>query len=219
MERPGRKESLFEEQEKRIDLVQRSDGAWEVPADRAAREKAFDGLLSSVRASGPGATIEYSLPYPKYLFLEWAVRSGSFLLHGSNGEYKKELLPRHANDSVKQSGNQIGVYAVTDPILPLFYAIKDRQRFRGLAVSGVEQERQTSGLPKLHYHFAVPEKMLAAAPWSQGMVYLLSRESFTEQLEAGIPTGEWVSLAPVAPVAALPVEPADFPFLSQIEGL
>lgn len=219
MDKPGSIQALLGDQENLIDLVQRFDGAWEVPLDRATREQAFKYALDHALTQGPGAAIEYTLPYPKYLFLEWAVRTGTFLLHGSNGDQKQELLPQPANDRAKKSGNQSGVYAVTDPVLPLFYAIKDRMRFRGLADSGFASEAQVAGEPKLHYRFAVPKEMLVAAPWSSGMVYLLPRSSFVEQVENGAPTGEWVSTAPVRPTATLPVGPEDFPFLSQIEAI
>jgi len=47
------------------------------------------------------------------------------------------------------------VYAVCDEILPIFYAIQDKEKFRGMSISGYHRTKDSSGVPKKVYDFAV----------------------------------------------------------------
>ena len=70
-------------------------------------------------------------------FLKFIVENKNVLLHGSASQDLEVLEPRQANDSVKKSGNKNAVYGITDPVLPIFYAIQDRKKLQGVVESGV----------------------------------------------------------------------------------
>jgi|GEM_PF-3757758 len=106
---------------------------FEHPTPHSEQEQ-FTLLLAEVKNS-PSGFIEYRLGFPKYRFLAYLLEQG-YLLHGSSVEDVETLEPRQANDASKKSGNQVAVYAVSDPILPIFYAIKDRKNLLGMTRSG-----------------------------------------------------------------------------------
>ena len=60
-------------------------------------------------------------------------------------------------------------------------------------------------------HFSIDAESLRKAPWTNGMIYILPRDSFEEW-------EEWTSKSPVRPLAKLAVSPVDFPFLKRIQG-
>ncbi len=180
------------------------------------KRAAFERLYHEYVLDGASRVIVYDSAYPKHEFLEFLIKEKGLLLHGSNHPDIHELEPRQANDRAKVTGNQLGVYAVDNHILPLFFAIKDRERFFGRSESGYVRDEK-GDIAK--YLFRVEKEVLAQQPWSSGVVYILSKESFEQQHENGRSTGEWVSPRAVKPCAVLSVSPDDFPYLSEIEGL
>lgn len=178
----------------------------------ASESEQFDALLAEMERN-PGGYIEYRSGSPKHKFLEYLLERG-YLLHGSFVEEDVDTLePRQANDRSKKSGNQKAVYAVSDPILPLFYAIKDRSRLRGLVQSGCSTDDQ--GVRT--YRFQIDGTRSEKDPWKDGVVHVLSKDGFVQTIDdAGKLTNEWVSHVPVQSVARLRVAPDDFPFLEDV---
>ena len=161
-------------------------------------------------------TVEYDLPYPKEDFLKFLVEEKNVLLHGSSNKDIEILEPRQANDTVKVSGNKKAIYGVIDPVLPIFYAIQDREKFQGSIKSGVSEDAETG---KLEYEFEIPKKVLEANPWTKGVVYLFDKNQFHEEKDdIGELSGEWTSESPIKPLAKLEVGPEDFSFLNKVEG-
>jgi len=161
--------------------------------------------------------IKYNLPYPKEDFLDYLLKNNQILLHGSCRTDIETLEPHQANDREKEFGNKNGVYAVKDPLLPIFYAIQNREKIDGLIVSGVKTDPETE---ENKYEFKMSKNILAAQPWVNGMVYILDKKSFWQgQDDDGEFGREWVSEKPVKPLAKLEVGPKDFRFLKEIESL
>ena len=177
------------------------------------REKAFEELIvdfDSNREQSEGY-IRYELPYPKEQFLNYLTQKKKFLLHGSSRRLEA-LKPQQANDGEKAFGNKIGVYAVEDPVLPIFYAIQDRAKIHGYVVS--------HKLTATSYYFEMPKEILAQKPWKDGVVYILTREKFEQgHNDNGDPIDEWASTEAVEPWARLEVAPSDFRFLDEIKEL
>lgn len=70
------------------------------------------------------------------------------------------------------------------------------------------------------YHFAVGADMLALRPWSDGAVYILPQEAFEQGVDDnGMLIDEFVSRAPVTPIARLKVGPEDFPYLDSVGAI
>ncbi|MEK7530439.1 MAG: hypothetical protein AAB573_01090 [Patescibacteria group bacterium] len=163
----------------------------------------------------PGGFVDYQGGAPKIDFLQFLVEEKRLLLHGSNWDVAV-LEPRLANCKSKKFGNLNAVYAVEDPMLPIFYAVKDKNKFNGVAVSGTTQDGDK---PK-KYVFKVEQQMLNTQPWSAGVVYILSREGFEQGTDDDdFPIDEYISRIPVTPLAKLAVSPHDFPYLGSIKSL
>lgn len=160
--------------------------------------------------------IEYNLPYPKEDFLRFLATERNVLLHGSSNLDLEMLEPKQANDREKSSGNKNAVYCVADPVLPIFYAIRDRSKIEGLIESGVGKNPETG---ELEYKFRMPQNALDKKPWSNGAVYIFESNKFhPEKNDNGESSGEWISEVPVKPIAKLEVGPEDFRFLDKVEG-
>ena len=185
--------------------------------EKESQQKVFERLFeNALQNNGENIpTIEYSLPYPKEDFLKFIVAEKNVLLHGSSNREIKILEPRQANDGSKKSGNKNAIYGVTDPVLPIFYAIQDREKLQGVIESGVEIDKETG---ELKYKFGIPKEMVDIKPWTRGFVYIFDKKSFMpEQDDNGEPSGEWTSEEAVSPIARLEVGPEDFRYLDKIE--
>jgi hypothetical protein len=143
--------------------------------------------------------------------------------HGTGNADIDSFEPRQPIDFAP-FGDQRAVFATSDPIWAMFYAIVDRDRHEITLNNGcifVLDEDGRSGVP--HYYFSISRQALGEQPWRSGHVYLLPADSFVEQ-----PSGEYAghtarvpqlaSPVPVTPFARLRIDPADFPFLAQIRG-
>jgi len=179
------------------------------------QERDFEALLSTLDMTTM-PLIHYELHYPKEDFLRFIVHHMEALLHGS-GKDVDVLLPRQANDDAKTFGNRLAVYAVDDPVLAIFYAIQDRGCIHGPVISGRTVDEF---LGDYSYNFAMLEEVAARDPWSNGFVYIVSRDGFEQgRQDSGKLADEWCSCTPVRPIAKLSVAPTDFRFLGHIQTL
>ena len=143
--------------------------------------------------------------------------------HGTGNGGIESFEPRQPIDFAP-FGDQMAVFATSDPIWAMFYAIVDRDRYEITLNNGcilLLDSRGRSGIP--HYYFSISRQVLEEGPWRDGHVYLLPADTFVEQ-PAGAYGGnsarvpQLASRVPVAPFARLRVFPRDFPFLAQIRG-
>lgn len=172
----------------------------------------FQRVLQHIQEN-PGTYVEYLPGFPKHKLLQFLLEN-NYLLHGTSIEEVEMLEPRQANDASKKSGNQTAVYAVDDPILPLFYAIKDRKRLRGMVRSGYSIDDKGNKI----YRFQIDGTRSEENPWKNGVVLVLPKSSFEQTKDDnGKSTSEWVSYEPVVPVARLRVTPEDFPYLNDVK--
>ncbi|HEY1014340.1 MAG TPA: hypothetical protein VGE07_16625, partial [Herpetosiphonaceae bacterium] len=163
------------------------------------------------------------LPAPRWPFLAYLAERKPVLLHGSGDPAIAELVPRQSND-VEEFGNRRAVYAASDGIWPLFFAIVDRSHkptsllnacFRVATPAGDEHGP--------FYFFSLNRDVRQREPWREGMVYILPRAGFEpkparQQDDSTVQIMEWASPEAVAPLAKISVGPADFPFLAEIRG-
>jgi hypothetical protein len=191
---------------------------WELTPGQA---KAFGALADS---TPPGGLLEYRLEFPKWQFLSYLCQTRELVLHGSQTAGLEEIQPRVARD-VRAFSAQEAIYATTDGIWAIFFAIVDRMHKHPLSLfNSCLEIRLTDGdvLGPL-YFFSITEAALRQAPWCSGEVYLIPRRDFTQepaQRVAGVEIEfpHWISTKTVKPAAALQVQPWDFPFLAKIHG-
>ena len=143
--------------------------------------------------------------------------------HGTGDSNIESFEPREPVDFAP-FGQQKAVFATSDPIWAMFYAIVDRDRYRLTLNNGCILLLDAEGSPGLpHYYFSITGSALHRQPWRTGYVYFLPAESFVEQ-PAGPYAGhvarvpQLASPVAVTPFARLQVAPNDFPFLAQIGG-
>jgi hypothetical protein len=143
--------------------------------------------------------------------------------HGTGNAGIESFEPRQPVDFAP-FGDQKAVFATSDPIWAMFYAIVDRDRHETTLNNGCIIVFDSSGRPGApHYYFSIGRRALQERPWRSGYVYLLPADTFVEQ-PPGVYAGDaarvpqLASPFPVAPFARLRVSPGDFPFLAQIRG-
>ena len=144
--------------------------------------------------------------------------------HGTGDSGIESFEPRRPVD-LAPFGDQEAVFATSDPIWAMFYAIVDRGRYEITLNNGcillLDSRGNRVGAPR--YYFSISRDALQEQPWRDGYVYFLPSDSFNEQ-PAGVYAGhtaripQLASPVPVAPFARLRVSPGDFPFLAQIRG-
>jgi hypothetical protein len=183
---------------------------------------AFDELLKTTLSLGGCPAIDFTLPWPKWQFLCYVADHHNIALHGSGDPDIALFEPRQAND-LSAFGNQKAIYAASDGLWAMFFAIIDRERLRSITNACIRLVDETGTLHGPYYVFSVSQSALASQPWRTGAVYLLPGSTFTAQ--PALPFGshevhiaQLASTVPVRPLAKLTVTPADFPFLMQIRG-
>jgi hypothetical protein len=185
-------------------------------------QAAFNELLDAALGAGECPTIPYTLPYPKWQFLCHLADQHEIALHGSGSASIARFEPRQSND-LGEFGNQKAIYAASDGLWAMFFAIIDRARIGSITnacVRLVDEQGSTHGP---FYVFSVSQTALPNQPWRTGWVYLLPRATFITQSPFAfgshqVHVAQLASFLEVQPLAKLEVGPEDFPFLGQIRG-
>lgn len=184
----------------------------------------FDRLLDMALERGPDQPIDYRLDAPKWQFLCHAADRADVVLHGSGAPNIGQFEPRQPADTLDFS-NRHAVFAATDGIWPLYYAILDREQHPTMMLcnSCIRIGSRVGEFSDPHYFFSISQSVLEREPWRAGTVYILPAASFEAQppIEADdirVQVAQAASPLPVNPAAKLSVHPSDFPFLRQIHG-
>lgn len=193
-----------------------------MPTD-ATMLAAFDALYDAAVAAGPGAPIDYGLAAPRWQFICHIADTRPVVLHGSGNAAITRFEPRQPMDNT-EFGNRNAVYAASDGLWPMYFAIIDRDRYDISLVNGAARPIETDGaLGEPLYFFSISDTALALSPWRRGTLYFLPRDTFEQQPEATfgdtrVAIPQWASAEPVVPLARIEVGPEDFPLLDQIRG-
>jgi hypothetical protein len=183
---------------------------------------AFDALYARAEASG-GAVLDYNLKAPIWQFFCHVADIQPVLLHGSGNAAIDMFEPRQPHD-VSAFGDQNAVYAASDGLWPMYFAILDRARFEmSLINSSMQLDLGDGRRGEPFYFFSISDKALMQRPFRDGTIYLLPRDGFMQQPPfrhegRDIHVAHWASLAPVKPLARFAVQPEDFPLLAQLRG-
>jgi hypothetical protein len=185
-------------------------------------QKVFDELLRITINAGGCPTIQFALPWPKWQFLCHLADHHNIALHGSGDPNILLFEPRQSND-LNEFGNQKAIYAASDGLWAMFFAIVDRERVGSITNACVRLTDESGTRQGPYYVFSVSQSALPNQPWRTGTVYLLPRSTFITQSPMAfgsyqVHIAQLASFVPVQPLAKLTVTPADFPFLMQIRG-
>jgi hypothetical protein len=186
---------------------------------KAEFDAAFRELL---REPAVGAVV---LPerHPKWEFLSYVCESQDVVLHGSSHMGLTQIGPRQADD-VRACSSQTGIYATTDGIWAIFFAIVNRrEREFGMANTCFTVTLDSGETVGPFYYFSISQHALDADPWTEGAVYLLPRASFSQERpqrheEGVVGFPHWIGKTATTPYGFLPVGPDDFPFLGEVRG-
>lgn len=182
---------------------------------------AFDKLYTDAVEGKAGAEICYTLPQSKWQFLCYLCDTKGVLLHGSPNPAIEEFEPRKSNDT-EEFGNRCGVYAASDGIWPIYFAIVNRERYITSLVNACFRiiEGKTTSNP--YYFFSINADALPHRPWRNGTVYVLPPGAFEQQPPEPfrgmtVQAEQWMSPVEIRPLAKISVVPDDFPFLSEMQ--
>ncbi len=159
-------------------------------------------------------------PIPKWAFLIWLTHHKNYLVHGTGNSSIQTFEPRQADDA-NWFGNQNAVYAASDGIWAMFYAILDRPRIP-MSISNAAIQIALEP-PQDIYFFSVQDTALEQKPFRTGRVYVLPKQGFTQEAKdqrdgVTYQGHHWANLNPVKPLFSIQVDPTDFPFLEQIRA-
>lgn len=181
---------------------------------------AFERLYAEQVEPGGGGPIDYRLDKPRWQFLCWLTDTKDILLHGSGNSGIAEFEPRRPYDT-SQFGGRIAVFAASDGLWAMFFAVVDRT----IATSLVNMSAVVvvNGVETPLYYFSINQDALRGSPWHTGTVYVLPRKTFERQPDdewqgLQVKVNQWASLDAVPPLASLSVKPEDFPFLGEVHG-
>ena len=170
--------------------------------------KAGDGLLDvgSIVHAGDGVTA--------WQFLSTVAERREIAFHGTGDPNIDSFEPREPIDFAP-FGHQKAVFATTDPIWAMYYAILDRDRYRLTLNNGCIQLVDGEGRPGVpHYYFSITGDALPEQPWRTGYLYFLPAGTFVAQpaatyagRTARVP--QLASPVAVTPFARLRVAPGD----------
>ena len=183
----------------------------------------FEALWAEIERSNTPLDLTDLLSGPRWPFLAYLAEHKPVLFHGSGNPSLSKLVPRQASDIV-EFGNQRAVYAASDGIWPIFYAILEREPQEvSLLNACFRQVKPDGSFSDPHYFFSIDDQTYLRQPWRTGTIYLLPREGFIAKpisYKRGMTLQimEWASVHEVAPIARLTVGPQDFPFLNQVRS-
>jgi hypothetical protein len=106
---------------------------------------AFDELLNTTLNSEARPSIQFTSPWPKWQFLCNLADHHDIAMHGSSDPNIDLFEPRQSND-LNEFGNQKAVYAASDGLWAMFFAIVDRERVMSITNACIRLADET-GIP------------------------------------------------------------------------
>lgn len=190
---------------------------YKAPEFRFSEEEKQEYESMYKEAIACGGTIQYKSKFPKHRFIQYIIDYKNLLVHGSNTHTIEQFTPKQ---QTLYNGKLVeAVFASDDGIWSVFYAVFDRSKL----VNNFRNGSISAGASKSRYHYYSFDQLTSKkSPWINGTLYFLPGESFISAAKIinpeskGIIFHEWISDAPVQPIAKLEVKPEDFYFLDKV---
>jgi len=172
-------------------------------------EQFFNDLYESA-LNQSDKVIHYHSSIPKYKFLYYLSLHKGVVFHGSNN---KEIISFEPREQTLYNGELAkAVFATNDAIWPFFYATLQKDYI----VGDIRNAALITNGKKTFHFYSLTKSTKAKDPWTNGIIYLLPKDSFTYIGKGVIQFNEWISTQPVSPIAKLEVQPKDFYFLNKV---
>jgi hypothetical protein len=186
--------------------------------DLEIHRKAFEHALQIALETGT-PTLPPNVPI--WNFLCWLCDEGSYVAHGTGRNDIAIFEPRQSND-VGWFGNRKAVYAASDGLWAMFFAIMNRPEVAMTIVNGAVRIDCGDHL-KPFYFFGASRHAVTGRAYRRGWVYLLPSEGFDvepggERYGYHYETCHCANLNHVKPAFKVAVQPKDFPFLERIHA-
>lgn len=166
----------------------------------------YDKLISKIYE---GQLIPMELPFPKYRFLQYLTLQGNFIFHGSNNLDIDIFEPRE--QTLFNGRRTKAVFATSEPIWSMFYAVFDRSKLVGGFRNGCLVYKN-----KKYHFYSLNKSTMKNGPWTSGTVYILPKNMFKAADNGNIRFDEWVCHDFVKPVNQLKIHSDDFYFINRV---
>lgn len=166
----------------------------------------YDQLISTIYESPITAE---TLTFPKHRFLQYLASKGDFVFHGSNHVAIDVFEPRPQtlfNGKVTKA-----VFATTDPIWSMFYAVFDRKELVGSFRNGCFEYKN-----KKYHYYSLNQSTMENRPWTSGKLYILPKNKFTVADNRKVSFDEWICHDLVKPINHLEVSAEDFYYIHKV---
>ena len=150
------------------------------------------------------------LPESRLDFLRWLGQARGVVFHGSPRDDLVELSTERKSRDSTEWGNQQAVYASSDPVWSIYFAVLRRDNgWRGT-------RNGSMGIGGRRFYFFVHNRgSQSPTRFGPGSLYILPSETFAAE-QWIVDTAHLVSRVPVKPLARIDVTPEDFPFRDRI---
>jgi hypothetical protein len=178
-----------------------------------APDARFAPLADRVLAGDSSALQEPDVPLLG--LLRWLAGHRDVLFHGSSRGDLELLEPIRLTRDAAEFGDQQAVFATSDPVWALWFAVLRRNGLR--STSNGSLGIPGDALYPRRYFFSVNDGALASDRFGPGFLYVLPRGPFRQELPRfGLDTAQWASPVAVRPLVRAGVSPEDFPFLELV---
>jgi hypothetical protein len=123
----------------------------ERPAGPDEATAAAFGRLWRSHLSAGGGPLDYPLAAPRWQFLCWLADTQDVLLHGSGSPNVTKLEPRKSDD-VGEFGARIAVYAASDGLWAMYFAVVDRRQVSSLVKACIRLPTSDASRPRTYYY-------------------------------------------------------------------
>ena len=90
------------------------------------QQAAFDDLLDHALTQGPAAPLDYTLPYPRLDFLNYACDWRGYAAHGTPRTDLETLQPVRLSTDASEFGRRQQIFCSPDAIWAMWFAILDK---------------------------------------------------------------------------------------------
>ena len=171
-----------------------------------AEIKEYEKINSTIK-NGELLTLDHHIS--KYRFLLYLSQHHNYLFHGSNHPSIDEFEPRE--QTLYNNKLTKAVFASSEPMWSIFYAVFDRSKLVGSFRNGCLVYKN-----KKYHFYSLNESTKNNDPWTEGVIYLLPRDTFVQPDQKKLHFDEWICHDYVKPLGKIKVNASDFIYKNKV---